>query len=124
VVYEDDGVGRIFVPVMIDGQGPFPFEVDTGSDFVLTAETAAALHLKGAGTVNTTGGGTGVIQQSTVPTREIRSGNAFMLNHPAWVIAFAPTSNDRGKRPPRAGFVGAETAPADVGGITLAYFLY
>lgn len=83
VAYEDDGVGRIFVPVMIDGHGPFPFEVDTGSDFVMTAETAAALHLNGAGSVNTTGGGTDVIQQSTVPTAWERAWR------PAW-LGLAP----------------------------------
>lgn len=83
MAYEDDGVGRIFVPVMIDGHGPFPFEVDTGSDFVMTAETAAALHLNGAGSANTTGGGTDVIQQSTVPTAWERAWR------PAW-LGLAP----------------------------------
>ena len=43
--YEDDGIGRIFVPVFIDGKGPYPFEVDTGGHLILTTPTANELHL-------------------------------------------------------------------------------
>ena len=41
--YEDDGVGRIFVPVFIDDKGPYPFEIDTGGHLILTSATAEKL---------------------------------------------------------------------------------
>ena len=42
----DDGVSRMTIPVMIDGQGPFPFIIDTGADrTVISKELAATLNL-------------------------------------------------------------------------------
>ncbi len=108
VPYEDDGVGRIYVPVSINGQGPYPFEVDTGGHFILSTATAAALHLDPVGKANVTGGGTGIMQQGSVRTDEVRIGDAVIHAQPAWVIPFSAASNDRGPHPPRAGFLGLE----------------
>ena len=42
----DDGISRMTIPVMIDGQGPFPFVIDTGADrTVISKELAATLNL-------------------------------------------------------------------------------
>lgn len=38
---EHDRVGRIVVPVVIDGKGPFPFLVDTGADSSMVSATLA-----------------------------------------------------------------------------------
>lgn len=47
---EDDGL-RMTVPVMVNGQGPFQFVIDTGADrTVISSELAARLGLKTAGT--------------------------------------------------------------------------
>ncbi|HEY3885641.1 MAG TPA: aspartyl protease family protein, partial [Vicinamibacterales bacterium] len=86
VPYEDDGVGRIFVPVSVDGKGPFVFELDTGGHLILTKETAAALQLTAAGSFNGTGGGTGIVVQGITRTREIRIGAAVLRDQPAKVV--------------------------------------
>jgi predicted aspartyl protease len=42
----EDSVARMTIPVMIDGQGPFPFVIDTGADrTVISEELAAKLNL-------------------------------------------------------------------------------
>ncbi len=42
----DDSVARMTIPVMVDGQGPFPFVIDTGADrTVISRELAATLNL-------------------------------------------------------------------------------
>ena len=108
VAYEDDGIGRIYVPVLIDGQGPFAFELDTGGHLILSDQTAAALHLSPAGTLSNTGGGSGIVHGGLVRTREIRIGSAVMRNQVAKVLPMRAASNDRGSRPPRAGILGLE----------------
>ena len=108
VPYEDDGVGRIFVPVFIDGKGPYPFEIDTGGHLILTSATAEKLNLKPIGNANATGGGTGVLHEGTVRAKEIRIGDAVIRDQPVWVIPLPDSSNDRGPRAPRAGFLGLE----------------
>jgi hypothetical protein len=108
VRYEDDGVGRIFVPVFIDDKGPYPFEIDTGGHLILTLATAEKLNLKPIGNANATGGGTGVLHEGTVRAKEIRIGDAVIRDQPVWVIPLPDSSNDRGPRAPRAGFLGLE----------------
>ena len=108
VQYEDDGVGRIFVPVFIDDKGPYPFEIDTGGHLIFTVATAEKLNLKPVGNATATGGGTGVAHEGTVRVKEIRIGEAVIRDQPVWVIPLPDSSNDRGPRAPRAGFLGLE----------------
>lgn len=109
IAYEDDGIGRIFVPVFIDGAGPFSFEIDTGGgNLILTAETAAQLHLTAIGNLSSTGVGTAVEHSGLVRTKEIRIGAAMIRDQIAEVLAMSPSSNDRGPRPPRSGVLGPE----------------
>lgn len=108
VPYEDDGIGRIFVPVLVDGKGPFAFELDTGGHLILTSAAAARLGLTGAGSFNGTGGGTGIVKQSITRLREIRIGDAVMSDQPVKIVPLSDASNDRGKRLPRAGILGLE----------------
>ena len=52
----EDSFGRMTVPVRVNGQGPFPFMVDTGADHsVLSEELAAILGLPLAGFVRVAG---------------------------------------------------------------------
>src|SRR6476659_8728845 len=55
VTFEDDHRTRIYVPVKLNGKGPFLFELDSGGHNILTADTAAALGLTRTGSFNTTG---------------------------------------------------------------------
>ncbi len=108
VPYEDDGIGRIYVPVLINGKGPFPFEVDTGGHLILTPDTASKVQLQAVGHLTDTGGGTQVLHSGLVSTREIRVGAASIRNQVAKVLPLSPAGNDRGPRPARAGFLGLE----------------
>jgi predicted aspartyl protease len=48
----DDGAARMTVPVMVNGQGPFSFVIDTGADrTVVSRELAERLALRKAGNV-------------------------------------------------------------------------
>ena len=48
----DDGAARMTVPVMVNGQGPFSFVIDTGADrTVISRELAERLALRKAGNV-------------------------------------------------------------------------
>jgi len=108
VPYEDDGIGRIFVPVLIDGKGPCAFELDSGGHLILTGTAAGRLGLTGAGSFNGTGGGTGIVKQSIARLREIRIGNVVIRDQPAKIVPLSDASNDRGHRLPRAGILGLE----------------
>jgi hypothetical protein len=108
VPYEDGGRGRIYVSVLIDDEGPFPFEVDTGAHLTLTPETAAKMHLVPVGNIANSGQGPGIDHSGLVRTREIRIGSAVIRNQLANVLAISKIGNDRGARPPRAGILGLE----------------
>jgi hypothetical protein len=108
VPYEDGGRGRIYVPVFIDDQGPFPFEVDTGGHLIITPETAAKIHLVPVGNISNSGGGPGVDHSGLVRTREIRIGSAVIRKQIANVLSLSKIGNDRGTLPPRAGILGLE----------------
>jgi hypothetical protein len=108
VGYEDDGIGRIYIPVLINGQGPFAFEVDTGGHLIVTEQTAMSLHLSAAGSMSSSGGGSGVVHGGLVRTGEIRIGSAVIRNQVAKVLPLPEATNDRGSRLPRAGILGLE----------------
>ena len=108
VPYEDDGVGRIYVPVTIDGKGPFAFEIDTGGHLIITPDVAAKLAVTAVGHMNNTGAGTGIAHSGVTRLSEIRIGDAVMRNLPAKVIGLSPAANNRGTKPPRAGLLGLE----------------
>jgi PDZ domain len=108
VPYEDGGRGRIYVSVLIDAEGPFPFEIDTGAHLTLTPESAAKIHLVPVGNIANSGQGPGIDHSGLVRTREIRIGSAIIQNQLVNVLAISKIGNDRGARPPRAGILGLE----------------
>jgi hypothetical protein len=106
VPYEDDGGTRIYVPVLIDGKGPYTFEVDTGGHLIIGVELAQTLGLGAVGQFSNTGAGTAITQAGVVVTQEIRIGDAVIRGQPATVRPFA---NDRlTAKSPRAGLLGLE----------------
>jgi hypothetical protein len=107
VPYEDDGRTRVYVPVTIDGHGPFTFELDSGGHLILTAETAEALGLRPKGELSSTGAAA-VMKAGYVKLGELRIGDAVIRNQPAKVLPLPPWTSDRGTRPPRAGIIGLE----------------
>jgi hypothetical protein len=107
VPYEDDGRTRVYVPVTIDGHGPYAFELDSGGHLILTAETAEALGLRPVGQLSSTGA-TAVMRAGYVKLGELRIGDAVMRNQVAKVLPLPRWSSDRGTHPPRAGIIGLE----------------
>lgn len=58
----------IFLPVYVNGKGPFLFELDTGSEMSMVAsETAARIGLPTAGTMNGMGAGSGATSMARIP---------------------------------------------------------
>ena len=106
VPYEDDGGARIYVPVFLNGQGPYAFEIDTGGHLIIGTELAKSLQLQPAGQFANTGAGTAVTLTGAVADQEILIGNAVIHRQVAKV---RPFSNDRvtGKAP-RLGLLGLE----------------
>jgi hypothetical protein len=106
VDYEDDGGARLYVPVFVNGKGPYAFEVDTGGHLIIGADLSASLGLAPVGAFANTGAGTGITQTGVVTNQEIRIGDAVLYRQVAKVRPFA---NDRvtGK-PPRSGLLGLE----------------
>jgi len=77
---DEDIIGRITVPVAVNGRGPFPFIVDTGANrTALSRELAARLELPiaGEGPVHAF---TGVFTAPLVAVGEIRSGALSLSN--------------------------------------------
>jgi len=73
-----DAAARLTLPVMIDGQGPFPFLIDTGSDrTVISRELATRLNLA-AGPQVTMHESTGVADVGTVVVRRLSFGQTLI----------------------------------------------
>jgi hypothetical protein len=108
VPFEDDHRTRIYLPVTLNGKGPFLFELDNGGHNILTSETAAALGLQKTGSFNATGAGTAVAQSGTARVTRVQIGNAVVTDQPFSVREFSAASNDRSPNPPRAGVLGLE----------------
>jgi hypothetical protein len=108
VPYDDDHRTRIYVPVYLNGKGPFTFELDNGGHNILTVETAEALGLTSAGAFNSTGAGNAVSQSGIARIAEMRIGDAVVTNQPVRVRKLSAQANDRSPNPPRAGILGLE----------------
>jgi hypothetical protein len=117
VPFEDDHRTRVYVPVYLNGKGPFTFELDNGGHFIVSEDTAKAAGLTAAGAFNSTGAGTAVAKTGFARVKSLRIGQAEIVDQPARVRALSAAANDRGPRPPRAGLLGLELFERFVVGI-------
>lgn len=108
VAYEDDHRTRIYIPVYLNGKGPFTFELDSGGHFILAPQTVLALGLAPQGMFSSTGAGTQVSRAGYVRVDSVRIGTAEFVGQPAKVLPLSDASNNRGPKPPRAGILGLE----------------
>jgi hypothetical protein len=108
VSYEDDHRTRIYIPVVLNGRGPFVFELDSGGHFILGQKTVAALGLTPQGAFSSTGAGVQVSKAGYIRLSAVRIGTAEILDQAAKVLPLSDQSNDRGAKPPRAGILGLE----------------
>ena len=105
--YRFDG-GKIIVDVRVNGQGPFPFVLDTGGHLILTPATARRLGIQPAGSASSLGQGEAVLKAGFARVREIRVGGARMSNQVAKILPLGYRRLERGPRPPKAGWLGLE----------------
>jgi len=108
VPYEDDHRTRIYIPVFLNGKGPFTFELDSGGHLILTQKTVAALGLNPQGAFSSTGAGVQVFKAGYIHLNSVRIGTAEILDQTAKTLPLSDQSNDRGSRAPRAGILGLE----------------
>lgn len=106
IAYEDADRRRIFLPVYLNGKGPFTFELDNGGHFILTEATAQALGLTPEGAFASTGAGSEVHKTGYATVADLRVGQADVTHQPAKVLPL--THNERPGLPPRAGILGLE----------------
>jgi len=105
--YRIDG-SKIIVEVRVNGQGPFPFVLDTGGHLILTPATARRLGIRAAGSASSLGQGEAVLKADFARVREIRVGGARMTNQVAKILPLGFRRLERGPRPPKAGWLGLE----------------
>jgi hypothetical protein len=106
IPFQDDGGHRVYLPVYLNGEGPFAFELDNGGHFILTEDTAKELGLASHGSFASTGAGSQIRQAGYVKIAELRVGNAELVNQTAKVLSLS--HNDRPGTLPRAGILGLE----------------
>jgi len=96
---------KILVDVKLDGRGPFPFVLDTGGHFILTATTARRLGLSvlAANPARAPWTSSGFVR-----VRELRIGEAVVREGVAHMIPYPFVRVERGPLPPKAGWLGLE----------------
>jgi hypothetical protein len=80
---------HIYVSVMLDGRGPYTFVVDSGGDYIVTPEVAAAVQAKSAGGVRISGVGSATEGAAFTRVGSIAVGNALVRNQYALVLPIA-----------------------------------
>ncbi|HZZ00732.1 MAG TPA: PDZ domain-containing protein [Candidatus Baltobacteraceae bacterium] len=95
------------VEVTIDGKGPFPFVVDAGGHFIVTAGTARYAGLQGRGSISSTNQRT-VSHVGFAHVRSIGIGGAVLRGEVAEINPYSFAKLERGPRPPKAGWLGLE----------------
>lgn len=98
--------GKFLVEAKIDGQGPFPFVLDTGGHDILTPAAASALGLALSGHGVSYGAGAGSTPLRYARVKSIALGKAHLDDQSVLVMAMSPILTDRGDKPPIAGILG------------------
>jgi hypothetical protein len=80
---------HIYVGVMLDGRGPYTFVLDSGGDYIVTPEVAAALHAKIAGGVRLSGVGSATEGAAFTRIDTIAVGGAQVRNQYLLVLPIA-----------------------------------
>lgn len=87
----------------MNGKGPFPFVLDTGGHFILSAATASRLRLPVFGQDPGAPNGSGFVR-----VHELRIGDAVIRDNVAHMIPYPFARLERGPLPPKAGWLGLE----------------
>ena len=106
VPYRVEG-SKPLVQVTLDGKGPFPFVVDTGGHFILTAQTARAVGVRARGAASSTNQGN-VATVGFARITRVGIGGAILRDEVAEINPYGFAKIERGPRPPKAGWLGLE----------------
>ena len=80
---------HIYVTVMLNGRGPYTFVLDSGGDYIVTPEVAAALQAKSAGGLQLQGVGSATEGASFAHVDSIAIGNAIVRDQYTLVLPIA-----------------------------------
>ncbi len=83
---------HVYLPVKVNGKGPFLFIFDTGGHTLLTPETAKALALKAEGDSPGAGAGEGIVDSGFVKNVDFQVGDLSFTGQTATVVPFASTA--------------------------------
>ena len=83
---------HIFIDVMVNGKGPFPFFVDTGGHGILTPSTAAALDLKPEGASVSAGSGEKTQLAGYAKVHTLGMGAATMSDQTMLILDMSPVA--------------------------------
>jgi Aspartyl protease len=88
---------RIFVNVMINGQGPFHMILDTGASLTVSSEVARDVGLQVESTSETSGVGEKTVQVQSTHVRELSFGPVHLANLESGIISTGDASYVFGK---------------------------
>lgn len=80
---------HIYVNVMLDGRGPYTFVLDSGGDYIVTPDVAAALHARSVGGVRLSGVGNATEGAAFTRVDAIAVGGAQIRNQYLLVLPIA-----------------------------------
>jgi hypothetical protein len=80
---------HIYLSVMVEGHGPYTFVLDSGGDYIVTPEVAAALQAKSSGAFQLQGVGNATESAEFAHLNSIAIGNAAVRNQYAIVLPIA-----------------------------------
>jgi hypothetical protein len=80
---------HVYLSVLLDGHGPYTFVLDSGGDYIVTPEVAAALQAKSSGGIQLQGVGTATEAATFTHVNSIAIGNAVVRNQYSLVLPIA-----------------------------------
>ncbi len=80
---------HVYVSGMLDGEGPYTFVLDSGGDYIITPEVAAALHATSEGGVQLEGAGSSTEGAAFAHLKSIEVGSATVRNQYTLVLPIA-----------------------------------
>jgi hypothetical protein len=83
---------HVIVEAKVNGQGPFPFLVDTGGHNIVTPQTARRIGLDAVGAATSGGGGEATTTNGYAAVREIDLGGARLTNQTVVTLDFSPAA--------------------------------
>jgi predicted aspartyl protease len=105
----DKESGFFIIEAKVNGQGPYPFILDTGGHDILTPGMTHRLGLKAAGQGFSTGAGAGTTPTEFTTVSSLSMGGTTVIRQPFTILHIdLGTAEEKGKRVPIAGILGLE----------------